>query len=228
MDMSYDAIIQMMNDFLHSQKETTPYAVTVLDRQFVVHPGVFSPRYYPDTEFFARALPPQAGKSFLEIGCGTGIICVLMHLQHRARVTGVDINPHAVANARQNVDDYRLAEQVTILEGSLFEPLRSGEKFDSIFWNVPFGFIRETELDWSQKAIFDPGYQSIRTFVAEARQHVAADGKVFLGFSTTLGRLEELEAIVATNRASLRPRAENETFDNDFRLRTELFEVVYQ
>lgn len=226
--MSYDAVVQMMNDFLHAQQETSPYGVTVLGRPFVVYPGVFSPRYYPDTEFFARSLALEDGQRFLEVGCGTGIICVLMQLLHGARVTGVDVNPHAVENARQNVEDYDLDEQVIILEGSLFEPLDAGATFDAIFWNVPFGFVRETELGWSQRAIFDPGYRSIRRFIAEAREHLAPGGKVFLGFSTTLGRLEELEAIVAANRARLRLQAQNETLDNDFLVKTELFEVLYE
>ncbi|RYZ02150.1 MAG: methyltransferase domain-containing protein [Myxococcales bacterium] len=228
MDMSYDAVVQMMNDFLHSQTETTPYPVTVLDRPFVVHPGVFSPRYYPDTEFFARVLPLRRGESFLEIGCGTGAICVLMRLLHEAQVTGVDINPQAVENARENVAEYRLTDEVTIVEGSLFEPLHAEDEFDCIFWNVPFGFIRETDLDWSQRAIFDPGYDSIRRFVAEARRHLRRGGRVFIGFSTTLGRLNELQAIVAANHASLRAQAAQETTDNDFELKTELFELVYE
>lgn len=40
-----------------SQKEKRKYLVRILSKEFIVYPGVFSPKYLNDTELFAKHLP---------------------------------------------------------------------------------------------------------------------------------------------------------------------------
>ena len=37
-----------------SKKEKKQYLITLLDKEFVVFPNVFSPKYFKDTEIFAK------------------------------------------------------------------------------------------------------------------------------------------------------------------------------
>ncbi len=42
-----------------SAQEQKPYRITVLGEEFIVLPKVFSPKYFKDTEFFARRPPAK-------------------------------------------------------------------------------------------------------------------------------------------------------------------------
>src|SRR5262245_29793863 len=62
-----------------------------------VFPGVFHPKYFGSSTILGRFVSqlPLTGKSFLEIGCGSGIVA-LCAARQGATVTAVDINPDAV------------------------------------------------------------------------------------------------------------------------------------
>src|SRR4051812_34327997 len=50
-----------------------------------------------------KSLPDLEGKSVLDLGTGCGILAVYAALNGASRVTAVDIDPNAVANASENV-----------------------------------------------------------------------------------------------------------------------------
>ena len=181
---------------LENQKEKEKYKVEVLGKQFMVHPDVFSPKYFNDTEFFAKELPINADDEFLEIGCGTGVVSISAVWKGASRVVAVDINPAAVENAKENVKLHGLEDKITVMQGDVFEPLKDG-KFDTIFWNVPFGYVKRENLTILEKAAFDSGYRSIRKFIEEAGKHLKPNGRLLIGFSSTLGHLKILKELLA-------------------------------
>src|SRR3989344_3046583 len=79
------------------EKETKEtHNVEMLGKNFVVFPTVFSPKYFKDPEFFAKELPIKKGETFLEIGCGTGIISIFAVFKGASDVVAIDINPKSV------------------------------------------------------------------------------------------------------------------------------------
>ncbi len=68
-------------------------------------PGVFNPSFLLSTKTLIRFLKTITlfNKRFLELGCGTGAISVWAAHQG-AIVTGTDINPKALENARRNAE----------------------------------------------------------------------------------------------------------------------------
>lgn len=73
------------------EKETKDkYNVEILGKKFVVFPDVFSPKYFRDPEFFVKELPIKNGETFLEIGCGTGIISIFAVLKGASKVVAID------------------------------------------------------------------------------------------------------------------------------------------
>ncbi len=121
-----------------SRKRTV--TTNVIGFQIKVLPGVFHPRYYFSSLFFAKVLSEQiafSGKRVLDIGCGAGILSLVAG-RAGASVIAVDINPEAVKCTRMNADANNLAHRVQVLESNLFDHLKSSEPFDYIITNPPF------------------------------------------------------------------------------------------
>lgn len=176
-----------------NRQEQEPYAVQVLGRDFIVLPNVFSPKYFHDSELFAENLPVVPEEEILEIGPGTGVISITAAYKGAKNVLAIDINPDAVKNTQENITKHHLDDKVAVRQGDLYEPLRPEEKFDTIFWNTPFALIDEGEISDLEKAVFDPGYKSTRKFILEAKEHLKENGRLLIGFSTTLGKLDKIE-----------------------------------
>lgn len=184
---------QLLNE---SQKEASPYKILISEKEFVVFPNVFSPKYFGDSEFFLRTIPVKEGDDFLEIGPGTGIISIFAAYQGAHKVLAIDINPDAVKNTEENIKLHGMSDRVEVRLGSVYDPIKESEKFDIIFWNLPFGLIPEdSKISDLQKALFDPGYVATKRFILEAKNHLKLDGRLFAGFSTTLGKMSMLEDI---------------------------------
>jgi release factor glutamine methyltransferase len=103
--------------------------------------SVFHPGLYFSTGFLYRHLNGLGlkGRSFLEIGCGSGALSLLA-LSKGARVTAVDLNPGAVEvtlkNIRRNLGE-RVAADVYRSDVFSEVPVR---KFDVIVVNPPYYF----------------------------------------------------------------------------------------
>ena len=135
-------------------------------RAFTVDRRVLIPR--PETEHLvdavvaflrARAETPSA---VLDLCTGSGCIAVTVALAvTHATLDAVDLSPAALEVARANVARHKLAERVTLHEGSLFKPL-GDKRFDVIASNPPY--IPSEEI---------PG---LMPDVSQHEPHLALDG----------------------------------------------------
>ncbi|MBQ9060088.1 MAG: 50S ribosomal protein L11 methyltransferase [Firmicutes bacterium] len=75
--------------------------------------------------YLAKAGAAADAKSarVLDVGCGSGILSIGAALLGASEVTGVEIDPDAVAVAKENVEKNGLAGRIEILEGDLTEGL---------------------------------------------------------------------------------------------------------
>ncbi|MFA6341189.1 MAG: methyltransferase [Candidatus Paceibacterota bacterium] len=185
--------MQILND---SKLEKEPYQIKLLGREFQVLPNVFSPKYFNDSEIFSKHLPVTVGEEMLEIGPGTGVVSITAIYRGAKKVVAIDINPDAVKNTEINIKKHHLENRMEVRLGDIYDALTKNERFDSIFWNVPFGLVDEKELSDLTKAIYDPGYKSTERFIKEGHLHLKAGGKILIGFSTTLGKLDLLKKFV--------------------------------
>ncbi len=157
-----------------------------MGRRFVVQEGVFPPTHFQSTGIFTQHLPYPVGGAFLEIGCGAGVTAVTAALKGCRSVVASDISPAAVANTLANVALHGVSGTVSIRQGDLFDVLRPGERFDTIFWNSNFVFVPEDfEFEGeSLRAFCDPGYVAHRRFLREAQRHLNPQGRLLIGFSS--------------------------------------------
>jgi release factor glutamine methyltransferase len=108
-----------------------------LGHDFKVTQRVLVPR--PETELVVEAalpLLPEAG-SALDLCTGSGCIAASLSLARPgARVVATEIDPGALAVARDNVAS--LGARVELLEGDLYRPLAAGDRFDLVVANPPY------------------------------------------------------------------------------------------
>jgi release factor glutamine methyltransferase len=187
-----------------SQREAKPYDVTVCGFDFVVYPGVFSPRYFDSTPIFTDAIPVKRGQSVLEIGSGVGVTSVVMALRGASRVLAIDINAAAVANTAANAKRHGVEASVEARQGDVYSTLAPHERFDTIYWNLPFIYVEPGYRYRSvlERALYDPGYVQTGRYLGEARQHLAPGGRLLAGFAD-FGDFTRFEQLAHAHRWSI-------------------------
>lgn len=81
----------------------------------------------------------RGGHRILDIGTGTGLVALMMAQRFSdAQVTAVDIDPQAVAQARDNVAASPFAQRLTVLEGDVRLLCAEPPLYDAIVANPPY------------------------------------------------------------------------------------------
>ncbi|MDR0651632.1 MAG: tRNA (adenine(22)-N(1))-methyltransferase TrmK [Candidatus Peribacteria bacterium] len=110
-----------------------------MEREFVLLKDVFSPEFFYGSSVYVPHLPLSEGKSFLDMGCGSGIIGITACINYGlSRVLCADISEPAVQNTLENIQLHNLSDKVSVLLSDVFSNIPKDEKFDVIFWNSPY------------------------------------------------------------------------------------------
>lgn len=165
-------------------QENEPYRVTVAGDEYVALPGVFSPRHFGSTHVFAPLLPVPQDGTFLEVGCGTGILSIIAARRGARRVVAVDINRSAVINTIENARLHGVQGVIDVRESDVFSAIDRRERFDAIFWNMPFIYVRDgyEYRSMLERSLFDPGYLLTDRYLREGRQFLTETGRLLVGF----------------------------------------------
>ena len=167
-------------------------------------PRVLIPR--PETEVlvqevldWASAVGGSLGRVW-DMGTGTGAVALSLAVEGACTgVVATDVSPEALSVAAENAKRFDLSGLVEFREGSLFEPLETGDKFDVIVSNPPYiaegekGELQPEVRDWEPpEALFagEDGMDVIRQLVAGAPDHLLAGG--LLAFECGLGQAERI------------------------------------
>jgi methylase of polypeptide subunit release factors len=87
---------------------------------------------------------------------------------------------------------------------TFFQPVQ-GEKFDLIFWNIPFCYLDteamkdigiDSTLNVLERSIFNPDYKWMHEYLSQGFDYLNEKGRLLLGFSPTIGRNDKLEEIL--------------------------------
>lgn len=140
-------------------------------RPFDISKDVLSPR--GDTEALIRcALEGLKGKAepyILDLGTGSGaIIVTLLAELESAKGQAVDISREALAIARQNADQYDVADRLNLFQGDWYAPVRG--VFDLIISNPPYitdeamkGLTRDV-IDFDPDIALRGGTDGLKTY----------------------------------------------------------------
>jgi len=185
-----------------------------------IHPhfGVFAPirREYVDL-VSTTALPPVCASSSVafDVGTGTGVLAAVLARRGIERVVATDLDPRALACARENLRQLGLAERVKVVQADLFPEGRAALAICNPPW------IPARPSSPMEGAIYDPESRMLRGFLAALPKHLEPGGEGWLilsdlaerlGLRTRAQLLEEFEAaglrVVGRNDVSPRhPRA---------------------
>ena len=113
-------------------------------------PGMaFGTGLHPTTQLCARELEGrvQTGDTVLDVGCGSGILSIIAARLGASCALGIDIDPVAVAAARENITHNDLADVIDIREGTL---PRAGQD--------PFP---DAERGWPDTVVADGGWDIV-------------------------------------------------------------------
>ncbi len=174
-----------------------PYEAEVLGKKIVIYPNVMSPKYDRSAQIFIGMMPGQADKTFLDMGCGSGVVGLFAALNGAKEVIAVDINERAVANTAANFASYGL-QNAKAIESDLFEKVEG--KFDTIFFNAPFHGNEPKDL--LERGTSDPDYQTLKQFFEQANNYLCEGGQVLLGFAD-MGDNELLRRLAQENHLSI-------------------------
>lgn len=90
-----------------------------------------------DSFLLANQMVDCLGKSFLDMGCGSGIQSLAAAQKGALSITLVDQNKVALDNARSNIQRYFPKVSIDLIQSNLFEKVGKKE-FDVICFNPPY------------------------------------------------------------------------------------------
>lgn len=106
------------------------------DLNLIINPSVFHPGFFFSTQFLLSYIQriDLAGKSFLELGAGNGLISFIAN-QMKAKVTASDISKNVVDSLLENQKLNK--HYFEVIQSDLFSNIKN-RKFDVISINPPY------------------------------------------------------------------------------------------
>ena len=167
-----------------------------------IHPhfGVFAPIRREYVDLVATTPLPAACVSSsvaFDIGTGTGVLAAVLARRGIERVVATDLDPRALACARENVRQLGLSERIDVVQADLFPEGRAA----LVICNPPWIPARPSSP--MENGIYDPESRMLRGFLAALPEHLEPGGEGWLilsdlaehlGLRTRAQLLEEFEA----------------------------------
>ena len=181
-----------------------------------IHPhyGVFAPIRSEYVDLVARAPLPAAAASSpvaFDIGTGTGVLAAVLARRGIQRVVATDLDPRALACARENLERLGLAGRVDLVQADLFPEGRAA----LVVCNPPWVPARPSSP--LEHGIYDPESRMLHGFLRGLSAHLEPGGEGWLILSNLAEHLglrsrEELlasiegAALEVVDRIDVRPR----------------------
>lgn len=170
----FQAIPRQANrlDERHTSKSLT---VELCGMNILVEPGVYQTS--GDSELMADAVHISKDQTFLEVGCGTGVVSLAVAKRALSGI-GVDINEKAVVNSKQNAKLQNI-KNVQFLVSNVFENVTG--TYDVVICNPPY--TKHEVRDNIDRMFWDPEDEMKRTFFKEVGKYLKPHGRIYFGWA---------------------------------------------
>ncbi len=150
-------------------------------------------------EGFSPWVDPTNVGRILEIGTGSACIAIACATVFpEAVIDAVDICPEAMAVATRNIEDYRMTNQIDLIQSDCYRAL-DGRQYDLIVSNPPY--VGQDEFDGlpaeyrhePDKALLaeDNGLEIVDRILRGAATHLSDDGVLIVEVGNTWAKMEE-------------------------------------
>ena len=205
----------IMRELVQRRAKREPLAYIVGTREFYgrafeVGAGVLVPR--PETETLVdvclERIPKDADREILEVGFGSGCICITIARQRpRCSVVATDISAAALEIASKNIENHGVSKNVSLLTGNVLEPVKNlGRRFDGLVSNPPYiregeraGLEPEVALHEPEDALFsgEDGLNVVRKIVQQAPSLLKPGA--FIALELDPSQCEQVVSMLKTN-----------------------------
>lgn len=180
--------------------------IELKDVDLRIHPhyGVFAPIRHEYVGLVAQAPLPEALESHnlaFDVGTGTGVLAAVLARRGIAEVIATDLEPRALACARENLERLGLAAQVTLQQADLYPAGRAA----LIVCNPPWLPARPSSP--LERAVYDPDSSMLLGFLRGLNEHLVPGGEGWLILSDLaehLGLRSRAELLAAFDAAGLK------------------------
>lgn len=141
---------------------------------------------------------PGSVTSVLDLCTGSGCLAILAALAFPdADVDAADISAEALEVAQRNVEDYQLADHVTLVRSDLFQAL-AGRRYDLILTNPPYVSAAAVEAfppEYAAEPVLahaggEDGLDLVRRILGDAGHHLTEQGTLVCEIGTGRAILE--------------------------------------
>jgi SAM-dependent methyltransferase len=178
--------------------------IPVIGGRIHPHYGVFAPVRREYVELVANAPLPALTSSnspAFDIGTGTGVLAAVLARRGLRRVIATDVDPRALACARENLERLGLARQVEVVQADLFPEGRAALAVCNPPW------IPARPSSPIEHGIYDPGSRMLCGFLGALPMHLEPEGEGWLILSDLaehLGLRTRSELLAAFDAAGLK------------------------
>ena len=201
-----------------------------------VHPhfGVFAPIRREYVDLVSSTPLPSAcapGSVAFDIGTGTGVLAAVLARRGIERVIATDLDPRALACARENVQRLGLSGRIEVVQADLFPEGRAA----LVICNPPWVPARPSSS--LENGIYDPESRMLRGFLEALPKHLEPDGEGWLilsdlaehlGLRTRAQLLSEFESagLRVVGRHDVPPRHPKAADESDLLHRARAAEIT--
>lgn len=162
--------------------------VEVKELQASVYPryGVFAPVRSEYLALVEQACAELKAEQALDIGTGTGVIAAMLAKQGVPKVLATDINPAAIATAKETIQQLGYCQQVQIIEADLFpDTLQS---YDLIVCNPPW--LPGKASSALEFAVYDHKSRMLKQVLQGGAQRLNSGGQLWIIISDLAEHLQ--------------------------------------
>jgi release factor glutamine methyltransferase len=179
------------------------------DLKFEVDDGVYPPA--EDTYLLLDAIELESADSFLEVGCGVGLISMAA-AEVAKSVVATDISLNAVRNTIRNMKLNSADERSCVIQSDLLEALAPDARYSAIAFNPPY--LPEDDSVTEMDHAFvggSSGVELTERFILQAIPHLERNGRIYIVVSS-LADIERISDFMESKGLQVKVIAEETLF----------------
>ncbi len=185
------------------------------DLKFEVDDGVYPPA--EDTYLLLDAIELESADSFLEVGCGAGLISMAA-AEVTKSVVAIDISLNAVRNTIGNMKLNSVGERSGVIQSDLLGALARDARFSVIAFNPPY--LPEDDSVTELDHVFvggNSGVELTERFILQAIPHLEKKGRIYIVVSS-LADIERISDFMESQGLKVNSIAEAALFFESIRV----------